>query len=524
MLNLNKALIGTGAALMGAGCAGICDAAAKPAKEKRRPNIIYVFADQMRADMLGYAGDDKAITPNIDRFAADAVDYTNCTTVSPVSTAHRASFLTGKYTSSTGMIINEINMNLNHRTIAHVLGENGYNLGYIGKMHLNDLYFRPYEPGPQRFGFDGYWAVYSFNHDSYRAKYHTDIDGQKNVLINLKDQYSPEVFTGLCLDYIREAAKEDKPFAAFLSWNPPHDPWVKGNTDPECYEKFKDTKFDLPVNFDMTPDPYMDRYPGDAFEGPEGNKRWRQDFLDHKYEEYLRCYYAMNNSIDGQFGRILDLIDELGIADNTIVVFTSDHGEMFASHGRMYKLTFYDEAARVPMLIRAPGCKKGTKSDVLLNTPDIMPTLLGLAGLGDKIPAEVEGADLSRTVYGKKCKEPRFAFLQGMGHTHLWRDGYEWRAVRDKRYTYATYLRDGSELLFDREKDPYMMKNVIGDKKYAKVLARLKKGMREKMEELNDEFKPCTWYRDNWMYKRFSIKAAARGEFGPLPPVEPQRQ
>ena len=110
-----------------------------------------------------------------------------------------------------------------------------------------------------------------------------------------------------------------------------------------------------------------------------------------------------------------------------------------------------------------------------------------------------------------------------MGHTHLWRNGFEWRAVRDKRYTYARYLRDGSELLFDRQKDPHMTRNVAEDKKYAKVLASLRSGMAAKMEELNDEFKPCTWYRDHWMYKDFSIKAAAHGEFGPLPPIEPVR-
>lgn len=297
------------------------------------------------------------------------------------------------------------------------------------------------------------------------------------------------------------------------------------------YSRFRDTLFahNLRV-FDKENSPitgvdengriFTDRFFSEYF---NGRTSWRDDFVKGEgYQEAMRCYYAMVNSIDEQFGRVVELLDSLGIADNTIVVFTSDHGEMMTSQGRMFKMIFYDEACRIPFLIRCPGAKRG-RTDVCLNTPDIAPTLLGLVGLSDSIPAEMEGDDLSFAVRGGKGLEPDFAFMQGMGHTHLWRNGFEWRAVRDKRYTYARYLRDGSELLFDRQKDPHMTRNVAEDKKYAKVLASLRSGMAAKMEELNNEFKPCTWYRDHWMYKDFSIKAAAHGEFGPLPPIEPVR-
>jgi arylsulfatase A-like enzyme len=477
----------------------------------------------MRADMLGYAGDPRAVTPNIDRFAREAVDFTNATSSTPVSAAYRGSLLTGKYASSTGMIINEINMNPNHRFIGHALSDAGYNVGWMGKLHLNDLFLRPYQPGPERFGFDGYWAAYSYRHESWHPIYHTDTGGQTNVEVNLEGVYEPEHFTDLLMDYVRRSSKEDKPFAAFLSWNPPHAPWSRRNVVEEHYQMFKDLRYERPANF--TPaDPYMDRYPPVAFRDTPQGKEWRDEFFDGQLQEWLRCYYAMNRSIDEQFGRILDLLDELGIADNTIVIFTSDHGEMWASHGRLDKLIFYDEAARIPFLVRAPGGLKGRSSDVLINTPDIMPTILGLSGNADHIPAEVEGMDLSHAVYGKRGKEPEFALLQGMGHTHLWKDGHEWRAVRDKRYTFARYLKDGSELLFDRKNDPGQMVNLVDDPKHAKVAQRLRAGMKAKMEELNDEFKPCTWYRDNWMYKTYSIKKAARGEFGPIPPPEPLRK
>ena len=114
--------------------------------------------------------------------------------------------------------------------------------------------------------------------------------------------------------------------------------------------------------------------------------------------------------------------------------------------------------------------------------------------------------------------------MQGLGHTDLWRDGFEWRAVRDKRFTYAKYLRDGKELLFDREKDSHSKTNVAGEAVYRDDLVRLRRIMNDKMAELKDEFKPCTWYRDHWMHKKYSIKAGAKGEFGPLSPIEPNRK
>jgi len=488
---------------------------------RTKPNLVFIFADQLRADVLGYAGDTKAITPNIDRFANQSINFTNAVSVMPVCAAYRASLFTGKYPSSHGMVINELNMNPNHRTIAHVLTDADYNLGYIGKWHLNDQHGRPTPKGPERLGFNKYWAAYSFNHQSYKSYYYTD-DQQGNLnKVSLSGKHGPTEFTDLAVDYIDKAAAEENPFALFLSWNPPHDPWRKDNVPESNYAKFKDVKFDLPENFMSTPDPYMDRYPGLAF---ENSNTWDKEYLENGLEENLRCYYAMVNQLDEQFGKILNKLDELGLTNDTIVVFTSDHGEMFGSQGRMYKLTFYDESARIPFLVRYPDAIKSAESDVCLNTPDIMPTLLGLIGLKSYIPDEVDGTDLSFIMLNENGNEPKTAFLQGMGHTYRWINGFEWRAVRDKRYTYARYLRDGKEMLFDREKDPFMKNDVCDDLSYQDDLNRLRNLMSEKMKSLNDDFKECTWYRDNWMYKNFSVKAGAKGDFGPLPPVEPKRK
>ena len=492
------------------------------AQNQNKPNLVFLFADQLRSDALGFTGNSKAQTPNIDKFSGQAVCFNNAVSVTPVCAPYRASLLTGKYTSSTGMVINELNMNPNHKTIAHVLTESGYSTGYVGKVHLNDQHNRSFPKGPQRLGFDDFWAGYSFNHQSFKGFYYTDDEGGKEIKVDLTGKYEPEVTTGLALDYLKIQAKKNKPFALFLSWNPPHDPWVKSNVLSQCYAKFKKTKFKLPANFKSLPDKYMDRFPQEFL---KGDSAWKDEFITGDgYQEVMRCYYAMVNSVDEQFGRVMSTLDSLGIAENTIVVLTTDHGEMFTSQGRIFKLTFYNEAAQVPFLIKYPKVHTHGTSDICINTPDIAPTLLGLMGLKHKIPEQMEGNDLSFVLRNEKGKEPPFAFLQGMGHTYKWLDGYEWRAVRDKRFTYAKYLRDGAEFLFDRQKDRFEKVNVATVKGYLSVLGKLRAEMSKKMEELKDEFHPCSWYRDHWMYKEFSIKAAASGEFGPLSPIEPFRK
>ncbi|MCX7012677.1 MAG: sulfatase, partial [Candidatus Sumerlaeota bacterium] len=369
----------------------------------RRPNLLYVFADQLRADALGWAGDAKAITPHFDRFAAQSVNFTHAVSVSPVCAAHRASLLTGKYPSSTGMVINELMMNPNHRSLARVLREAGYRVGYIGKWHLADAASRSIPRGPARLGFDGDWAAYNFNHQSYKGYYWKDGNGT-DVRVAIPG-HEPTFMTDRAIDFIAQSAAQPAPFALVLSWNPPHDPWSRRNIPAASYELFKDAGFPVPKNFREEPDPYMDRYPDLAFQTIHGKRQWKPDFLNGGLQECLRCYYAMVHDLDAQFGRLMKALDDQGLADDTIVVFSSDHGEMFGSQGRMYKLIFYEEAARVPLLIRWPGrIAAGRVCDACINTPDIMPTLLGLAGL--PTPTEVEGMDLSHLCLGRPGAEP----------------------------------------------------------------------------------------------------------------------
>jgi len=475
-----------------------------------RPNLVYILADQLRHDVFGHAGDRKAITPNLDRLASEGMRFENATSVTPVCAAHRASLFTGKFTSSTGMVINECCMNPNHDTIAYRLHDAGYRLGYLGKWHLVDQHHRSIPQGPARLGFQhaAVWNAYNFNHNNYHGYYWTDRDGDM-VKVPIEG-YQTDAWNRMACDFIADAAGCETPFALFLSYSPPHDPWTRENLPPGYYEKFEGEDFGHPPNFREDPDPYADRQ-----KSPE-------EFGGRKASlpENRRCYYAMVNHLDGKLGELMAALERAGCTGNTIVVYTSDHGEMFGSQGRVFKLSFYEESCRVPLLVRCPGVVgPGSVSDACVNTPDIAPTLLGLLGVSPIRGAE--GLDLSHSLRGERGPEPDFAFMQGMGHTFVWKDGSEWRALRDKRYTYARYLCDGSEHLYDNRDDPSQTKNLATDPDCARILNAMRDAMRIKMAELQDEFRPHTYYQ-SWMAEGdpYSITGSARGPFrGPHPPI-----
>jgi arylsulfatase A-like enzyme len=360
------------------------------------PNLLYVFADQLRADTLSYAGHPIVRTPELDRLRAEAMLFTNATVASPVCAAYRASLFTGKYASSTGMVINELRMNPNHRCIGHILGDAGYQQAYIGKWHLwaNSTdhtvpanHFVP--PGPDRLGFDGYWAAYNFWHNYYQAFYFED-DAMRHEVVG----YEPDIQTDLAITQLHTLAQRDRPFALFLSYGTPHDPWETWNVPAQDYAAYQTAKIPWPETWSDTPDPYMDRFKDPVW--------WRETFKPQLIET-LRVYYAMITNLDRNVARLLTALAELGLDDRTIVVFTSDHGEMFGAHGRTQKMIFYDEAVRVPFLMRWPGhIPPGASIDVCLNSPDILPTLLGLLNL--PIPNAVEGMNLSHWALGQSGK------------------------------------------------------------------------------------------------------------------------
>ena len=464
----------------------------------KHPNLIYVFADQLRWASVGYNGDALAETPNIDDMALNSADITNAVSGHPVCSPYRASLLTGKYTTSTGMVINEIRMNPHHRCFAHVLNDAGYDPQYIGKWHLYAAklghHYDPENsfipPGEDRLGFDGYFAAYNFHHEYYAPKAYYHLDTPEKIYA---EGYEPDFMTDLAITRIKGAAKGEKPFALFLSLGTPHDPWTEDNVPKKYLDLFRDADFRLPPNYRKRNDPHADI--------------WAKffPFERRKLIDRMRVYYAMVANLDYNVGRIRSAIKELGIGKDTIFVFTSDHGEMFGAHGRHAKNIFYDEAVRVPFLIEWEGHIPAGRKDFCFNTVDIMPTLLSLMGL--EYPEEVEGSDLSECLISD-ADNPLPSLMMGTGPTAVFGFGREWRAVRDKRFTYAVYRIDKTEYLFDNLADPYQMSNLAHDPDFNEQKERLKTYMYEKMKSIGDDFDSNLHYRSRWVKNRKILRTA----------------
>jgi arylsulfatase A-like enzyme len=413
-----------------------------------RPNLLYIFADQMRGMDMHCAGNTQLYTPNLDRLAEQGMRLTHAYANTPVCTASRAMLLTGLYPAANRVVANDLPLPTELPSLGEMFRSTGYRTGYIGKWHLDGVPRSKWTPpGPRRHGFE-YWAAYNCSHDYYRAdKYYRDLP----VAIRMEG-YEPEVQTNLALDFL--ATADERPFCLMLSWGPPHDPY------PLVPEVFKD-QYDPST---ITLRPNVSAVHADA--APLAR--------DWETRETIANYYAAITALDYQLGRILDFLDETGLAEDTIVVFTSDHGDMLWSHGRMKKQQPWEESIHIPFLIRWPDeIQAGTTSDALFGIIDHLPTLLSLCSI--EASARLQGTDLAPTLLGAEQTPPSSLFLMDMvrmdeSHTQSLD---EWRGLRTRRYTYARWVDGRPWLLYDNENDPYQLVNLVADREYADVQSAL---------------------------------------------------
>lgn len=344
--------------------------------EIKKPNIVYVFADQWRGESIGYTGNTDVKTPNLDKLASEGVYFTNSVSTSPVCTPHRAMLLTGQYVLKNGMFMNDIRLDPDSNSFAKLFKKEGYNSAYIGKWHLDGNERSAHIPKERRQGFD-YWKTLNCSHSYNNSNYWGNDDK-----LHQWEGYDAEAQTKDAIAYIKEQAKNKNPFCLMLSWGPPHAPY---KTAPKEFQ-------DLYENIDIKLRPNV----------PEE--------LAEKTKDILRGYYAHCSALDSYIKQLQDAIKRSNIEDNTIFVFTSDHGDMINSHGEKKKQKIYEESAKVPFIIKYPALfgNKGKKSDFLLNTLDILPTMLGMSGIN--IPANLDGENITDVILGKK-KDNRKASL-----------------------------------------------------------------------------------------------------------------
>lgn len=454
----NKNLIGIGAAAL----------YMLPSAAQEKPNIVYVFADQWRAQEVGYAGNGNVITPNIDRLASESRIMSHMVSTCPVSSAHRASLLTGTYPLTNGLFYNDRPVRQDLCGLGDAFKAAGYNTAYIGKWHIDGHGRDSFIPRERRLGFD-YWKVRECTHKYNDSFYYADTPDTLYW-----EGYDAIAQTRDAVNYIRNADRS-KPFILLLSWGPPHDPY---NTAPEKYRKLYTDKSGIRLR-DNVPD---------------------ADTVRAK--RMLSGYYAHIAALDECMGEIMETLEQEGLKENTVLVFTSDHGDMLLSHGKTNKQQPWDESILVPFLIRYPKVF-GTESRTLnipVGTPDIMPTLLGLAGAD--IPETVEGKD--RSGYFIEGREPAdtAALIMCVVPFHQWnyaRGGYEYRGLRTPRYTYVRKL-DGPYMLFDNETDPYQMNNLIDSEEHKALARKLDRELKKMLRERKDRFLPGPEYMKLWNY------------------------
>ena len=432
-----------------------------------KPNVVFLLTDQWRLQALGYAGNAQVRTPNIDRLAEESLNFRHAISGYSVCCPWRASFLTGQYPLTHGVIINDVPISSDPVGLGDAFKQEGYNTAFIGKWHVNSHGRSNYIPPERRLGFD-YFKALECSHDYNRSAYYANDD----PTMRYWDGYDVFAQSEDAQAYIKSQTAE-QPFLLVLSLGPPHDPY---ETAPRAFRDMYDAQ-----DIDLRPN-----VPADVAESA------RED---------IAGYYAHCTAIDKSVGDIVKTLDECNLKDDTVLVFASDHGDMLGSQGLQRKQKPYDESIRVPFLLRYPAKygNEGRSVGPFLNAHDIMPTLLGVCDL--PIPESVEGRDISKELDRPADKRDGalLACFHPFGEWNRKNGGIEYRGIRTARYTYSRNLA-GPWLLFDNEADPYQQNNLVNRMECFDLQRDLDHQLQEKLDEIGDEFLSGKEYVDRWAY------------------------
>ena len=450
------------------------------AASAKSPNLVIVFPDQMQYFAMGFLGEIKVKTPNLDKFAAQGLLLTEAASNYPVCSPFRAMLMTGQYPFSNKVTSNctskmvKYDCELQTKSIcwSDLLKQNGYSLGYIGKWHLDmprppyincgnnkgDLKWNEWCSPERRHGFD-FWNAYG-TYDNHLNPMYWKTDAKRDGFYYAKE-YGPKHEADIAVEYIKNTdgkyRKKDAPFAMVVSMNPPHTGY---NLVPDKYKMmYKDMPMEKLVSRPDIPP-----------EGDHNGKNYRND---------IKNYLAQITAVDEQFGRIMDALKVNGLENDTIVLFTSDHGNCLGIHHQGTKNNPYEESMRIPMILRWPGKIKAGKDDLLVSVPDIYPTLLDLLGLKSAVPSEVEGISLAETIISGKGPRPSSQLYMRVDpanpkggprgvRTHEYKLVIGSVAEKDDESTVA-----GNIMLFDLKNDPYEMSNIANKK--PDIISRLVK-------------------------------------------------
>ncbi|MDD3336185.1 MAG: sulfatase-like hydrolase/transferase [Eubacteriales bacterium] len=429
-----------------------------------RPNILFFFTDQQRADTCGCFGQKLNITPNLDALAKEGVKFTHAFTPQPVCGPCRALFQTGQYPTETGCFRNNVMLPLHTKTLAHYIEAAGYETAYVGKWHLASDgglegklavdHTVTAIPRAYRGGYTGYWRaadVLEFTSHGYDGYVFDENDNRVDFV-----GYRADCITDFALEYLDQ--KPEKPFFMTISHIEPHH-----QNDHKHYEGPKGSK---------------ERFA--QYDPPEDLKALGGDYRE-EYPDYLGACA----SLDENLGRIVAKLKEKGLYENTVIVYASDHGSHFKtrnkdSHlngGDDYKRSCHDACLRIPLVISGGGFQGGLTVDEIVSTASLPKTILALAGV--EVGDQMIGENLLDVVQGKTPDRWNEAFAQ-ISESRVG------RCIRTPEYLYAIYAPgiDGGEkassdlyaddFLYDMTVDPYQLNNVVGEEAYRQVKKELR--------------------------------------------------
>lgn len=436
------------------------------AKKTEKPNLVFIFSDQQTFDMLGCYGNRQIKTPNLDEFSKQGVRFTHCFSNEPICTPFRGMLMSGQHPLYNGTYVNDKPLVPGHgKKFAEVLRDAGYNTAYVGKWHLQGGdRDRPIPKGKMRYGFDELFATNNCHVDFRAGKcFYWNEEGKKSFF----DKWEVYGQTDQALAYLDSRKDAEKPFALFVSWHPPHD-----------WGKFKGEDGLMHYLYDA-PDELMAMYNRDSIKTRPGVENT---------PDRRRMYHgqmAMTTGVDIAFGQLMEKLRQLKLDKNTLVVFTSDHGDMLEFDDAIVPKQYpHDYSCHIPFMVRWPGkMEAGTKTGLLFGALDMMPSILGLMGLD--VPKECHGKNLAKAIltHNENAVESVPIWLY---------EANSYRGVITRDYTFAT-KKGGTEpslhnVLFDRRNDPHQLTNLFADPKMASVKEKLGKQTQEWMAKYNDQF------------------------------------
>jgi arylsulfatase A-like enzyme len=466
-----------------------------------RPNILFIMSDDHGYQAIGAYGSKVNKTPHIDRLAKEGMRFDRAFVTNSICGPCRAVILTGKYNHLNGYTRNEGAFDGSQQTVAKLLQKAGYQTAIVGKWHL----------GSDPTGFD-YWEILQGQGPYYNP-------GMKSAAgVKKHEGYTTEIITDLALDFLKEKRDKEKPFFMLYQHKAPHRNWQPG---PKYLDHYKDVKIPEPETlFDdysgrgfAAKDQQMtvakDLTPNDLKLIPQGGMNPKQretfmaayaeenkafadaklegkDLVRWKFQRYAKDYLRCVDAVDDNVGRVLDYLDESGLAKNTIVIYTSDQGWYLGEHGWYDKRWMYEESFRTPLLIRWPDhIKPGSVNTDLVMNLDFAETFLAIAG--EKIPDDMQGRSLVPVLEGKTPADWRksvYYHYYEFPQPHHVHPHY---GVRNERYKLIHFYDLKEWELYDLEKDPHEMKSVYSDPAYADVVKQMEKELAALRKQYKDD-------------------------------------